>query len=87
MQREIHALLAAFAAEQQREARLIEELLGALEQGALARRRMIESLAIAVSEALVLPAAAAPSHQSMTQDAVGEAVARLRSMHYGMARH
>lgn len=87
MQRELEALLAAFAADQQREARLIQELVGILGQASSARQRMIGSLAIVVAEAINGPTQLANATRSVTADQVSEALETLRSRSNGFRAH
>lgn len=89
MQDEIDALLRAFAAEQEREARLIHELLTTLGQRSGSRQRMIESLALAVAEAMSSAETIQPrtfaAHEAPEQ--LSEAVARLRARSNGYGTH
>jgi len=87
MQREIDALLSAFAAEQQKEARLIRDLLATLSRGTQARQRMVESLALAVAEAMSIPVDGAHSHTPFATEQVSEAIEQLRASGNGFARH
>lgn len=81
MQRELEALLAALAAEQEREARLIQEIAGILREASSARRRMFESLAIAVSEATN------GSGPRMSVEQVSEALEAFRAGSSGLRAH
>lgn len=77
MHREIDALLAAYTAEQRREAKLIEEMLTALAANADARNRMVTSLARAVVGGL--PSGSA----EVATDDISSAVVELRQARAG----
>jgi hypothetical protein len=87
MQKELDALLAALAAEQEREVRLIRELVGILGQASSARQRMVESLAIAVAEAMGGPVSKAGAARSMTVEQVSEALEAFRAGKAGFRAH
>lgn len=87
MHRELEALLGAFAEEQEREARLIQEIAGILREATSARRRMIESLAITVSAAMNGPGASAGTHRSMSVEQVSEALEAFRAGNSAVRSH
>ncbi len=68
MQREIHALLAAYLADRQREATLVGDLLMALATGSAGRQRMFEQIAAAVSATAPEAAVRAPLSDISTND-------------------
>ncbi len=87
MQRELEALLAALAAEQEREARLIQEIAGILREASSARRRMFESLAIAVSEATNGSGPRTAAGPTMRVEQVSEALEAFRAGSNGFRAH
>lgn len=81
MQREIESLLAAYLADRDREARLVQELLTALAVGSAARQRMLHDIAAAVGAAPAMEPADAPVIRDMPAFAgsdITAAIARLR---------
>lgn len=87
MQRELEALLSAFAEEQEREARLIQDIVGILREARSARQRTIESLANSVGRAMGAPSAHAGAGRSMSVEQVSEALEAFRAGSTGFKAH
>ena len=79
MKREIEALLAAYLADRNKEAQVVQELLTALAVGAAGRQRMLHELAVAVgATAEVAPVVDRPPSRESIAD-ISTAITLLRA--------